>query len=111
VEIRGIAPGIAAGGVLDQPMHRLHLECPVVSIPASIRVNVNELQLGAAIHVRDLVLPPGVTAKDDPDAIVVHVTVKVVELEATTEPAAEKAEPEVQARGKPKVEGEEAAGE
>src|SRR5262245_26354685 len=45
LEIRGTAPGIAAGGVLDQPLHALRLECPVVSIPASIRVNVGELQL------------------------------------------------------------------
>src|SRR5438045_2737862 len=27
IEIRGTAPGIAAGGVLDQPMHALHVEC------------------------------------------------------------------------------------
>src|SRR6202043_1069247 len=27
VELRGIAPGVAAGGVLDQPLHRLSVEC------------------------------------------------------------------------------------
>jgi large subunit ribosomal protein L25 len=111
VEIRGVAPGIAAGGVLDQPLHRLHLECPVVSIPASIRVHVGELQLGAAIHVRDVVLPSGVKAMDDPDAIVVHVTAKAVEPEApAAAPVAEQAEPEVLTRGR-KEEGEEAEGE
>jgi large subunit ribosomal protein L25 len=98
LEIRGTAPGIAQGGVLDQPLHRLHVECSVVSIPASIRVNVGELQLGSAIHVRELVLPEGVKAVDDPDVIVVHVTAKIVEPEpvAAAAPAvAETAEPEV----------------
>jgi large subunit ribosomal protein L25 len=109
LEIRGTARGIAEGGVLDQPLHTLHLECPVISIPASIRVNVSDLQLGQALHVRDLVLPEGVTAKDDPDVIVVHVTVKQVAPEAApaAPTAAEQAEPELIGR-KPAAE-EEAA--
>jgi large subunit ribosomal protein L25 len=110
VEIRGTAIGIAQGGVLDQLVHRLHLECPVVSIPASIRVNVGELQIDGAIHVRDLVLPPGVKAMDDPDVIVVHVKAKIVEPEAVAAPAApaaEQAEPELIGR-KPAAEEEEA---
>jgi large subunit ribosomal protein L25 len=110
IEIRGTAPGIAQGGVLDQLVHRLHLECPVVSIPPSIRVNVGELQLDGAIHVRDLVLPPGVKAMDDPDVIVVQVKAKMVEAEAApgaAAPVAEQAEPELIGR-KPAAEEEEA---
>src|SRR5262249_29342276 len=30
IEIRGIAPGVAGGGVLDQPLHSLAIECPAV---------------------------------------------------------------------------------
>src|SRR5882724_8993680 len=81
LELRGIAPGISQGGVLDQPLHSLKVECLAISIPESIRVNVNELQLGAAIHVRDLVLPPDVKVIDEPDAIVVQVTAKLAEPE------------------------------
>ena len=97
IEIRGVAPGIAAGGVLDQPMHSLSVECPVVAVPDHIRVNVGELQLGEAIHVRDLTMPENVKAMADEDAIVVHVTVKQVEEEAApaAPAAAESAEPEV----------------
>jgi large subunit ribosomal protein L25 len=102
IEIRGTAPGINQGGVLDQPMHTLNIECPVTSVPDSIRVNVGELQLGAALHVKDLALPPGVKSMADPDAIVVHVTMKQVEPEAAPAPAvAESAEPEVITRQKP----------
>lgn len=96
VEIRGVAPGIAAGGVLDQPIHTLSVECLVVSVPESIRVNVGELQLGSAIHVRDLVMPPGVKAMADADAVVVLVTQKQLEPEAVPVAApTELAEPEV----------------
>lgn len=106
IEVRGIAPGVTAGGVLDQPIHTLSVECAADSVPESIRVNVNELQLGAAIHVRDLHLPPDVKALADPDAIVIHITAPHVE-EAAAAPATEQAEPEVIGRKAAAEEGEE----
>jgi large subunit ribosomal protein L25 len=106
IELKGIAPGIAAGGLLDQPLHVLHIECPAVSVPDSIRVSINDLQLGAAIHVKELTLPEGVKALDEPDAVVVHVTMPA--LEAAAEPGeAGSAEPEVIRKAKPEGEEEE----
>ncbi len=107
IEIRGIAPGVTGGGVLDQPMHTLAIECPAISVPESIRVNVGELQLGAAIHVRDLHLPEGVTTDADPDAVVVHVTQKQLEPEPTAAPAAAPATAEPEVIGRKAAEGEE----
>ncbi len=107
VELRGTSPGVTAGGVLVQLIHNLHVECPVVSVPESIRVNVGELQMDQVLHVRDLVLPPGVVVKNDPDAIVVQVTQKQVEGETPAAPVAEQAEPEVIGKKK-EEEGEEA---
>ena len=88
LEIRGIAPGVTAGGVLDQPIHQLQIECPAISIPDHIRVNIGELQLDQAIHIKDVVMPPGVTALGDPEAIVVHVTAPKVEAEPGAAPLA-----------------------
>ncbi|MFO0966730.1 MAG: 50S ribosomal protein L25 [Gemmataceae bacterium] len=107
LELRGTAPGVTAGGVLVQQMHNLEVECPVIAVPESIRVHVGELQLEAAIHVKDLQLPEGVIAKNDPEAIVVQVVPKVAEEEVTTGAAApgETAEPEV--IGRKVAEGEE----
>src|SRR5438876_2011799 len=70
IQLRGTAPGVTAGGVLDQPLHALSVECLAISIPESIRVNIGELQIDSAIHVRELVLPAGVKAMSDADAIV-----------------------------------------
>ncbi len=98
IEIRGTAPGVTAGGVLVQLIHNVHVECPVISVPESIRVNVGELQMDQALHVRDLVLPAGVTVENDPEAIVVQVSQKQEEpAEGAVPgvPTAEQAEPEV----------------
>lgn len=99
VEIRGTAAGVTAGGVLVQQIHSLHIECPVIAVPESIRVNVADLQIDQALHVRELVLPEGVVCKNDPEAIVVAVAQKVVEAEPAAPGAApaagEQAEPEV----------------
>ena len=94
IELRGIAPGVAAGGVIDQPIHSLRIECLAVAVPESIRVNIAALQLGDAIHVRELHLPPDVKALDDAEAIVVHITTPQAEVEEGAT-AAETAEPEI----------------
>ena len=73
LELKGTAPGVTGGGVLDQPLHSLHIECLAIAIPESIRVNIGELQIGGVIHVRDLPLPPDVKALAEPEAVVVHV--------------------------------------
>jgi large subunit ribosomal protein L25 len=109
IELKGIAPGVTGGGVLDQPLHTLHIECLATAVPDSVRVNINELQIGAAIHVRDLHLPEGVTAQDDPEAVVVHVRAPAAEPEAGAAPEAGQAEPELIGR-KAAEEGEEEKG-
>jgi large subunit ribosomal protein L25 len=106
LKIYGKAPGVTEGGVLDQPLHTLHIECLAIAIPEFIRVNVGELQLEQSIHVRDLKLPEGVKALGDPEAIVVHVTPPKVAAEVAAAEAGT-AEPEV--IGRQKTEEEEGA--
>jgi large subunit ribosomal protein L25 len=107
VEIRGVAPGVTAGGVLDQPLHTLRVECLAIAVPDSIRVNVSELQIGSAIHVRDLHLPEGVTGLDDPESVVLIIKTPQAEPEpGAAAPEAGAAEPEVIGR-KAAEEGEE----
>ncbi len=102
VELKGIAPGTLAGGVLDQPLHKIHVECPAMAIPDSIRVRIDALALGQAIHAKDLELPAGVTSLEDPEAVVVQVkTAQVIDVPAMAEPGAN--EPEVIAKKKEKA--------
>jgi len=106
IELRGTAPGVTGGGMLVQPMHELTVECLAESIPDSIRVNIGNLQIGDVIHIRDLTLPPGVTVKEDADAVVVQVAAPIADSEAVTGPTAETAEPEVIGRQKAEEESE-----
>jgi large subunit ribosomal protein L25 len=110
LELRGTAPGVTAGGSLNQPLHTLNVECLAIAVPESIRVPIGELQIGSAVYVRDLHLPEGVKVLDDPDAIVVQVSAPVEEAEVApaAAPVAETAEPEVIGRQKAPEEEEEA---
>jgi len=106
VELRGEAPGLKAGGVVKQLVHELEIECEATAIPDKLAVNVNHLQLGQAITVAQLDLPPGIVVLADPETVVVECSepVEVVE-EAAAAPAA--GEPEVIGRKKEETEEEE----
>ena len=108
VTLRGTAAGIMTGGMLEQPVHSLHIDCLAVDVPDAIVVKIDHLKLGEAIHVRDLVdLPHGVTVKAPADQIVVHVIQpRVVETPAV-DPNAAPTQPEVV--GKKKKDDEAAA--
>lgn len=89
VELRN-SPKATGGGVLDQPLHSLHIECPLGNIPEAIRIDILNLTLGAPIHVRELVLPDGVKVLEAPEAVVVQLKLPGVEavVAAPAEPGA-----------------------
>lgn len=58
----------------------LALNVPATSIPENIVIDVDGLQAGTQILVKDIVLPEGATAEDDADQLVVN----VVEQKATS---------------------------
>ena len=107
VQLRGTAPGVILGGILEQPVHSLHIEASAADVPDSIVVKIDQLQLGQAIHIRDLTeLPAGVTVKGVPDQIVVHVVTPRAQETGPIEPGAAQMQPEVV--NKKKKDGEEA---
>ncbi len=96
LELRGQAPGVAEGGVLEALFHTLTVTCPAGAIPSSIKVDISNLNVGDSIHVRDLALPQGVTLDADPDLLVLHVVLRTAQAEPTEVPAGETAaQPEV----------------
>jgi large subunit ribosomal protein L25 len=99
IQLRGTPAGVTAGGVLEQPLHTLEIECLAINVPDFIRVNVQDLQLEQAIHVKDVVPPPDVKIFGDPDAVVVHVVKPKEEAAPVAAEAAGPAEPEVITKG------------
>src|SRR5215470_13239622 len=112
LELRGHAKGVAAGGVVTQQLMELDVECLVTAIPGSIRVNIADLELNQMLHVREVQMPEGVRPLVDPEGIVVMCREPLIEaapVVAEGAVAEGPAEPEVIAKGKLPVEGEEAA--
>ena len=93
VELRGEAPGVKEGGVVEHLIHEVRVECPASAVSEKLEVNINSLKLGESITVADLKLPEGASVHDDPAAVVVHC---VEPVEAPEEEAeAVSTEPEV----------------
>jgi large subunit ribosomal protein L25 len=93
----GTAVGVKTfGGLLEQSLRALTIECLPGDLPDRITVDVSQLNIGDAIHVRDIQLPPGVTPKVQVDLTVLSVLAPVVEEErAPTEAEAAATGPEV----------------
>jgi large subunit ribosomal protein L25 len=82
VEPTGIPNGVKNfGGLLEQSLRGLPVECLPRDLPDRITVDVSALNIGDSIHVRDLQLPAGVTAKVQPDLTAFSVLAPVVEEE------------------------------
>jgi large subunit ribosomal protein L25 len=94
LELKGTPKGEADGGVLQQMVNELEIECLVTDIPDAIRHNVSDMEKDSVLHLKDLKLPPGVRALQDEDLIVATVR-EIVEQESTEVVAAAAAEPEV----------------
>jgi large subunit ribosomal protein L25 len=106
VELRGEAPGVREGGVVDQLVHHVNIECPAGSIPEKILVNINNLKLTETIGVTALELPEGARVLGDQEAVVVQC---IIPVEKPEEMAGEAmaVEPEVIGEKKEKEEDEE----
>ena len=108
VAVVGETPvGVKEGGILQQPMRDLHIECLPANIPDHIEVTASELGVGQGIHVKDVESPSGVKILDDQELMVVHVATKISEakLESLlTREAEEGAPAAAPAEEKPKAE-------
>lgn len=94
VEPFGEAAGVKNfGGILEIALHSLEVECLPKDLPELIRIDVSNLNVGEAIHVKDIALPAGVEARADGELTVVRVAAPKVEAEPAAGAAA--AGPEV----------------
>ena len=69
IVLRGTAKGTHEGGIVDESLDHLEVECLVTDIPDEIVVSVKELGIGDSIHARDAELPAGMALKTEPDAL------------------------------------------
>ncbi len=94
-------------GVLQHGISEIEIEAIPEKIPGHIEVDVSQLEVGDAIHVRDIKFEEGIKVLSEPDEVIATVTVEAEEAEISIPSAEETVEPEVIKKGKKAKEGEE----
>ena len=88
---------IVPGGLLDQQLVQIAVEAEATNIPGAFEVDVEGMEIGAAVYAGELALPAGVTLVTEPEALVLHVlaapTAEQLEAELGEVPAAEEVPP------------------
>ena len=108
--LKGEAAGVKQqGGILEQMLREVEVECLPGDIPGHIDADVSELVFGKVLRVSDLVRSEKFTYLTDENQPVAHVTSVKEEVVATPEAAAADAaagpaEPEVIKKGKAETE-------
>ena len=114
IQLVGVAIGVKEqGGILDQVLRELEIECLPGDIPAHIVVDVSNLKMHEGVRVGELEVNPKLKYLTDADATIAHVTSVREEVVATPDAVAvaAPAEPEVVKKGKQDAEeGDAAAG-
>jgi len=91
-------------GLLETQLYAIEIECEPKDIPANIVVDISEIALNQALHVRDLRLPEGVVSLESGDAVVALVSATHDVDEGAAEGAAEADASAVPAASAQKVE-------
>lgn len=94
VALRGEAPGVKEGGVVNQLVHHVRIQCPVTSIPDRLLLSVRDLHLNGTLTAQQLELPAGAKLLTAADEVLVQCLPPAPEEEAIA-PVPEAAEPEL----------------
>lgn len=97
------------GGILQEVLRELHVECLPKDIPEAIDLEIGELDVGDVIHVSDVSVP-NVKILNDPEIVLVTVVAPTVAALPEDEEAEElegDGEPEVIGRGEDEADEEE----
>ncbi|NLM96043.1 MAG: 50S ribosomal protein L25/general stress protein Ctc [Halanaerobiaceae bacterium] len=92
----GDAPGVKAGGVLQQLLREIEVQCLPLDIPENIEVDISGLEIGSSISVSDIETGDKLEVVTAPEEVIATVTVPAdITEEETGEGEEESAEPEV----------------
>jgi len=101
IKIIGESKGIKKGGILEEFLREIEVECLPKDIPEYIELDISELDLGDSFHVSDLKVKEGVKILSSADQVILTIGVPskvaaAAEEEEEKEVEAEKVEEEVE---------------
>ncbi len=102
LHFEGTPVGVREGGVFSPARTHVLVEVLPTEIPASIELNIDQVEIGGSLRIEDLPEIEGLVYLEEPDAVLMSVTLPAAEIE---EPETEEGE---LAEGDEPQEGEEA---
>ena len=85
VHLIGKSAGEKMGGLVNQVLKSIHVECLPTDIPQSVDLDVTAVELGQVLHVSDLSIPDKVKILHEPNEAIVSVHLEKVKEEKTEE--------------------------
>jgi len=82
LHIEGSSVGVKLGGIIEQLLHEIQVECLPKDIPEVITVDVTDLEIGQSIHVNDLPEIKGVKILTGEDQVITQVAKAGIEIVA-----------------------------
>ena len=73
------------GGILNQPLNEIEIQCLPADIPDSIKLDISELGMGDSLNASDIILDEKLTLITSEDAVAVSVTQPMKEIEPEVE--------------------------
>jgi large subunit ribosomal protein L25 len=70
VHLFGNPVGVREGGMLENPLHEIEIECLPKDLPERIDIDVSGLKANQSLHVRDIPLGEGVRLLSNPDQVI-----------------------------------------
>lgn len=96
VKIKGEPVGVIKNsGILDVALWEFEIECLPTDIPEDIAVEVESLDIGDTLHIRDINFPSGIKILEDEDKTVASVIAPKEEKEPEESEETQTEEPEV----------------
>ncbi len=85
LDILGEAPGVEDdGGVLDQSLHTVSVQCLPTAIPSSIPISIDGMHIGDGRSIGDLPEIEGITYMQETDQVVLSIVAPISEAQLET---------------------------
>lgn len=87
IKIVGESKGVKKGGILEEFLREIEVECLPKDLPEYIELDISDLDLGDSFHVSDLKVKEGIKILSSPDQVILTIGVpsKVAAATETTE--------------------------
>ena len=81
ISLTGTPVGVQEGGVLQHVRRELNVSCLPDKLIDTLELDVSGLEIGSALHIRDIELPEGITNLEEDDLTVALVAAPTAEVE------------------------------